>query len=224
MMSEWVGLGEALRLVSEREECIDVAKRRILEKLRWGELTCRSEFAFYSGLPALPDYVDKLDVVVPQDAEQRPIDLKKCSRSTTWEDIPRNVYWFPLSFEWEEGTITYFSDQYIENACAMKFTGVHIRLTDLRRIWELAIPSQTEQKQIIYSTGLPGRPTSRGLFETEFRRRAEAKECKSSLSAEAKSLSNWLSREHPNASPATPKTIENHLRSLYRQLNQPLKR
>ena len=69
-----------------------------------------------------------------------------------------------------------------------------------------------------YRSGLPGRPSSKHLIEQEFRRRASANECKSTLSAEARELHEWLKKEYPDAPPATPKTITNNIRIEYNRL------
>ncbi len=73
----------------------------------------------------------------------------------------------------------------------------------------------------IYTTGAPGRPTSMHLIEAELRRRAangmmEMKSC----SAEARALADWLRREHPEAAATQPKTIQNSIASLYRELSR----
>lgn len=85
----------------------------------------------------------------------------------------------------------------------------------------IIVRRQVEQKaatrpHLVYSSDLPGRPTSRALIEQEYRRRREQGEAESSLAAEARHLSLWLSRDHPDAPPATPRTVENRLRELRR--------
>ena len=72
-----------------------------------------------------------------------------------------------------------------------------------------------------YRTGLPGRPTARHLLTAEFKRRVDSKMYCESLLDEAKALHAWLKEEHPNASPATVKTIENHIRKAYRRAKAP---
>lgn len=68
----------------------------------------------------------------------------------------------------------------------------------------------------IYKTGLPGQPTSKHLFEAEFIRRKQSGLQLGSLKSEAIYLAQWLKDTHPHAAPATPKTIENNLRGIYR--------
>lgn len=69
-----------------------------------------------------------------------------------------------------------------------------------------------------YSTGLPGRPTSRSLYENEFRRRVRAGENCGSLTAESEALADWLQWKHPKAAPATAKTIRENLRPIWHAL------
>jgi len=70
-----------------------------------------------------------------------------------------------------------------------------------------------------YSTGAPGRPTSRQLVEIEMERRATAGEMiTASMAQEAAALSAWLKREHPGAPQMTPKTIQCVMASRYRTL------
>ena len=71
----------------------------------------------------------------------------------------------------------------------------------------------------VYSTGAPGKPSSMHLIEQELRRRAAAIELCTTLSAEADHLEAWLRSAHPEAAPATAKTIRNRLGSLYRTLS-----
>jgi len=71
---------------------------------------------------------------------------------------------------------------------------------------------------VTYSTGAPGRRTSRHILELELRRRFAAGEHLSTMRQEAEYLSEWLKTTHPLAAPTKPKTIRNDLGSLYRQL------
>jgi hypothetical protein len=68
-----------------------------------------------------------------------------------------------------------------------------------------------------YTTGAPGRRTSRHLVEPEAKRRIAAGDIPKSLAEFARSLSGWLSENHPTAAPMTEKTIENRLRQLWRE-------
>jgi hypothetical protein len=66
-------------------------------------------------------------------------------------------------------------------------------------------------------TGAPGRP-SRGmhLVRREFDQRRIANECKPSLREEATELERWFHNFFPTAQPVKRKTIENNIRSDYR--------
>ncbi len=66
-------------------------------------------------------------------------------------------------------------------------------------------------------TGAPGRP-SKGMhvIRIEFDRRRIANECKPSLREEAEELESWFRNGYPTAQPVTRKTIENNIRSDYR--------
>jgi hypothetical protein len=66
-------------------------------------------------------------------------------------------------------------------------------------------------------TGAPGRP-SKGMYiiRAEFDRRRAASDCKPSLREEATELESWFRNCYPTAQAAKPKTIENNIRSDYR--------
>jgi hypothetical protein len=67
-------------------------------------------------------------------------------------------------------------------------------------------------------TGAPGRPTKgMHLIRAEFEQRLGENACKSTLREEATELQLWYCRNYPKANPPTIKTIENNLRSGYRQ-------
>ncbi len=69
----------------------------------------------------------------------------------------------------------------------------------------------------IYSTGLPGRPTIRHLIEQEFERRVTDKVFETTLRREAEVLLKWVETTHPQAPTPTAKSIENLIRSQYRE-------
>ncbi len=71
----------------------------------------------------------------------------------------------------------------------------------------------------IYQTGAPGRPTSIHLVKNELNRRAtEGQVNTTSKRQEARSLSEWLKQAHPGAPAMTPKTIENQIGEMWREL------
>ena len=66
-------------------------------------------------------------------------------------------------------------------------------------------------------TGTPGRPSHIDLVVAEFRRRIEAGDLASSLAEQSRLLEDWFHQTHPGKQAPTAKTIENRLRTDYRQ-------
>lgn len=71
----------------------------------------------------------------------------------------------------------------------------------------------------VYQSGVSGRPTSRSLIVVEMERRHGAGLLEESLAKEAAELSTWLQATHPQAPQMIPKTIEEAIRTEYRELN-----
>ena len=69
-------------------------------------------------------------------------------------------------------------------------------------------------------TGVAGRPSSKYLAEQEMQRRAKRGIICSGVAAEMRELCVWLKREHPQAPPLQPKSLENSLREEYRKLRR----
>jgi hypothetical protein len=67
-------------------------------------------------------------------------------------------------------------------------------------------------------TGLPGRPSSKHLILQELRYRAGKGELEATLRAQVDALVAWLVKAHPTQPQPTAKTIENAIRSAYREL------
>jgi hypothetical protein len=74
-----------------------------------------------------------------------------------------------------------------------------------------------ESRAAPYRTGAAGRPTSAHLVKAEFERRAAAGEVCERCRDEAIVLIEWLKKEHPDAAPMTPKTVENRIRAEFRK-------
>ena len=74
-----------------------------------------------------------------------------------------------------------------------------------------------------YNSELPGRPTSAQLIMSEFLSRQSSGTTARTLAQEAKQLSEWLSRTHPLAPVAKPRTVENQIRAVYKQGQRPTK-
>ena len=68
-----------------------------------------------------------------------------------------------------------------------------------------------------YRTGAQGRPTIRHLICKQFDQRARLGEVLQTLAAEARALHDWAEKTHAEAPSTTAKTIENNIRSAYRQ-------
>jgi hypothetical protein len=83
---------------------------------------------------------------------------------------------------------------------------------------ELLIAHTDDARAALMPTGAPGRPTTgMYLIRVEFERRLGGNACKPTLREEATELRQWFCSNYPTAPPPTIKTIENKLRSDYRQ-------
>lgn len=67
-------------------------------------------------------------------------------------------------------------------------------------------------------SGMAGRPSAKHLYLDELERRGGQGQLCDSVAAQSRDLHDWLRREHPTTPPGTPKTIENNIRGLYREL------
>ena len=96
---------------------------------------------------------------------------------------------------------------------------------DVLMLWPLAgkeaANQQLEPTMPVYHTGLPGRPNSKNLIKSEYRRRVSDGGTWLSLHKAAEDLCDWLSQSHPSAPLCTVKTIENNLREEYRKSIKP---
>jgi hypothetical protein len=66
-------------------------------------------------------------------------------------------------------------------------------------------------------TGARGRPTSAYLVIAEFQRRADARQVLPTLAGEARHLATWLLTTYPDLAPMKPSSVEDRIRSAYRQ-------
>ena len=89
----------------------------------------------------------------------------------------------------------------------------------------LTAPPSAGPPDAIYRTGLPGKPTTWHLLESECRRRYAVGERypnkstgRESPSEWARALLTWVQSAHPGAPPPKPKTLTNHLSVLLREL------
>jgi hypothetical protein len=123
---------------------------------------------------------------------------------------------------WDRDEISYFdSDGYWAECGERK---IRLCCSDLDR--EFSVQETTARGSVPLPesvdppnrTGVAGRPTSKYLAEQEMQRRANKGSLCSGLAAEMRELCLWLQREHPDAPPVTPKSLENSLRDQYRAL------
>jgi hypothetical protein len=101
-----------------------------------------------------------------------------------------------------------------------------IDLTQFERAFETALTAEDVPRRsqpireldLMLTTGAPGRP-SKGmhLIRAEFDRRRGANECKPSLREEATELEEWFRNNYPKAQSVKRKTIENSIRTAYKQ-------
>lgn len=114
------------------------------------------------------------------------------------------------------------------------YEDIHVVAADLDTAFTIDVPPEPSDSQgtasddaaigpdvDMYSTGVPGRRTSRHLVEAEMQRRFAAGEQAPSMSQEAAVLLEWLRNNHPTAPRMTAKTIYNRLLDLYRELKVP---
>lgn len=69
------------------------------------------------------------------------------------------------------------------------------------------------REQLTYRTGVAGRPSSKHLASKQMQRRASEGKLCDKLAEEVRELCEWLGKSHPEAPPATPKALENALRT-----------
>jgi hypothetical protein len=83
---------------------------------------------------------------------------------------------------------------------------------------EIAGEAAPASEPPIYTTGLPGRPTSWYLVEAEVRRRFTPGQPPKPAAEWAREMREWLQLKHPNAPLPTEKALTNRLASLLRRL------
>jgi hypothetical protein len=81
--------------------------------------------------------------------------------------------------------------------------------SDVARLWPFEAPEPLR-------TGAPGRPTSMQLIERELETRAAQGALEQTLAEQARVLETWLKVEHPEHPRAGTKTIENGIRTRFR--------
>lgn len=96
----------------------------------------------------------------------------------------------------------------IENCTIKRWTRIMVRNDDIERFW----PAEARKP---LTTGLPGRPTTRHVYEPEFERRIAAEEIEKSLAGEARYLRGWVKANHPEYPVPGVGTLENNIRERY---------
>jgi hypothetical protein len=86
-------------------------------------------------------------------------------------------------------------------------------------IWPM--PGTAQIESTAPKSGAPGRPSSMHLIEQEFQRRVAEGKIEGRLSQQARVLADWQKATHPDQPNATPKTIENRIRSAFRRARNP---
>jgi hypothetical protein len=102
---------------------------------------------------------------------------------------------------------------------------VEVRREDVTRVWPIQDNGNSKSPSPVatvmtFTTGTPGRPTSKHLVEAEAKRRFDIDEVPETLADFASSLSDWLKKSHPQAAPMTKKAIENAFRNIWRSRPQ----
>ena len=111
-----------------------------------------------------------------------------------------------------------FNDKlYLSKFGPATWTHLQVKKADVLR--EIKFDAGEEVRQPIYTSGVPGRPTSMNLIRLEFEARYSRGDTAPSITSEAAALAEWLSRTHPEATPIKPKTIKNQLASEFRKRN-----
>src|SRR5271166_5647622 len=93
---------------------------------------------------------------------------------------------------------------------------VHLDRQEFEELLREMSISVQQMAQRTFKTGLPGRTSAKDAILELARQRFERGDVPSSLADFSRQLADELKREYPQAPSATPKTIGNHIRSLFR--------
>ena len=130
------------------------------------------------------------------------------------EELYLSSYAYVDDEHWQNG----FDDS-LKTRSGVHWSKLMVPKSDIAKFWPLS--PERAAGTASFRTGAPGRPTPIYLIDVEHRRRLDVAEAKTSVSAEAKHLAEWLKRSHQNVPPLTPKTIENRIRVVHRQAMKP---
>ncbi len=92
---------------------------------------------------------------------------------------------------------------------------VLVKRQQVLAFWVPRGPPGFERPVTSIRTGLPGRPSSKNLYEKKLAERIEAGELSQSLEEEARFLRDWLQKTHPTAPPGGLSALRNIIRHLY---------
>jgi hypothetical protein len=109
-------------------------------------------------------------------------------------------------------------DDSLKNRAGNRWERLMVLKSDVAHHWPFSLAQASGKTPMTtYQSGAPGRPTSMHLVEVEFRARLDRGEAETSIGAEARTLSEWLQKEHPDAPQLTAKAIANRLRLEHRR-------
>ncbi len=193
------------RVVVKSEDEIIPAEKKIYSALRRGELDSWARPNGSAGVVQIgPVQWTGLrfysfygrDIAIPIDSEYNPLPL------------PRELSEYLAGSVPATSTPPAWPDPLFSADQAMKLWPPH----------EGSAAKLTPQANPFMRTGAPGRP-SKGIYliRIEFDRRQVANECKPSLRKEAEELEKWFCKNYSTAQPVKRKTIENNIRSKYRE-------
>lgn len=222
LSGEWIPLPEAIAWIIFR----DFGKARHLRKASHSRMSLEYGFAQAGIDPTSP-------VMAPREAQVELMDALRqgailamgCRYLGNGEIILLGPeQWAHLKFEdhavapWGaacERTLAFFCDLLVNANRLLETFPESIERAEDEALLKAEAPGSL-------STRSPGRPTNMRLAETEMRRRASERELAGTLKDESMHLSAHIGRMYPGETPPAPKTIQNQLGSLYRELSKGL--
>ena len=214
----WLPLSDAADFIVERCECsIDDARTALLEALRDRQVHAR-------GTRPNPVYKRALS-----QGYSGP-DWERAFPPQVGRRLIPDLFW-RHDPDWQTNTVGEVTNVEIDRTSLLRWLGgddaARLGLSSAypepeTRQHPEEVASITEQAAInrppLTHSGMAGRPTAKHLCTAELERRAKAGTMCESVRAESRELHDWLQREHPKINPGTPKTIENNIRALHRDL------
>jgi len=161
----------------------------------------------------------KLTVIGTRDGEREPVpgfQFADCQVDYPFGNSPfdlimsETLYLRSYPYLDEEHWRRGFDDALI-NRRGERWSRLMVAKSDVRQRWPFSADEPTR-------TALPGRPTSKHLILGELQRRASKGELEATLRDQAEVLVAWMAKAYPAHPQPTSKTIENAIRSRYREL------